>query len=68
MGVVLHLITVESLYTKMFCAKFGWNWPTGSWEEDENVKTDKTDKTEKLIWSFDSGELIKKMFPSYNKK
>ena len=22
----------------MLCAKFGWNWPSGSWEEDENVK------------------------------
>ena len=23
----------------MLCAKFGWNWPTGSGEEDENVKS-----------------------------
>ena len=22
----------------LFCAKFGWNWPSGSWE-DENVKS-----------------------------
>ena len=22
----------------MLCAKFGWNWPSGSGEEDENVK------------------------------
>ena len=21
----------------ILCAKFGWNWPSGSWEEDENV-------------------------------
>ena len=23
----------------MICAKFGWNWPCGSGEEDENVKS-----------------------------
>ena len=23
----------------MLCAKFGWNWPSGSGEEDENVKS-----------------------------
>ena len=22
----------------MLCAKFGWNWPSGSEEEDENCK------------------------------
>ena len=22
----------------MFCAKFGWNWPSGSGEEDKNGK------------------------------
>ena len=27
----------------MFCAKFGWNWPSGSGEEDENVKSLQTD-------------------------
>ena len=27
----------------MFCAKFGWNWPNGSGEEDENVKSLQTD-------------------------
>ena len=21
-------------HTRMHCAKFGWNWPSGSWEED----------------------------------
>ena len=28
----------------MFCAKFGWNWPSGSVEEDENVKSLQTDR------------------------
>ena len=27
----------------MLCAKFGWNWPSGSREEDENVKSLQTD-------------------------
>ena len=26
------------LHPRMLCAKFGWNWPSGSGEEDENVK------------------------------
>ena len=25
------------------CAKFGWNWPSGSRKEDENVKSLQTD-------------------------
>ena len=24
---------------RMLCAKFGWSWPGGSWEEDANVKS-----------------------------
>ena len=56
----------------MLCAKFGGNWPSGSGEEDENVKSLRqrqrrgqrrrrtTDKfwSEKLTWAFGSGELI----------
>ena len=48
----------------MFCAKFIWKWPSGSGEEDENVKslqtdgqTDEQQGSEKLIWAFSSGEL-----------
>ena len=54
----------------MLCAKFGWNWPSGSGEEDENLKSLRrqrrqrrrrrtTDKilSEKLTWAFGSGEL-----------
>ena len=59
----------------MFCAKFGWNWPSGSGEEDENVKSLRrrqqrqqrrtTDKlwSEKLTWAFGSGELKISCFP-----
>ena len=57
----------------MLCSKFGWIWPSGSGEEDENVKSLQTDRwidrrmerqidedarwSEKLTWSFGSGEL-----------
>ena len=27
----------------MLCAKFGWNWLSGSWELDENVKSSQRD-------------------------
>ena len=27
----------NSLHPRMLCAKIGWNWPSGSWVEDENV-------------------------------
>ena len=51
-------------------AKFGWNWPSGSGERDENVKSFQTDgridrrmtdyrQSEKLTWAFSSGKLIK---------
>ena len=56
---------LNPLHPKMLCAKFGWNWPSGSREEDENVKSlwqqrrRTTDKfwSEKLTWAFGSGEL-----------
>ena len=28
-GMVLHLNNLNSLYPKMLCAKFGWNWSSG---------------------------------------
>ena len=34
---------LNALYPRMLCAKFGWNWPGGSGEEDENVKSLQTD-------------------------
>lgn len=44
----------------MFCAKFGWNLPSGSGEQVENVKilqTDKqTDAGQKGVRKFTSGE------------
>ena len=37
-GVALHLNKLK-LYPRTLCDKFGWNWPSGSGEEDENVKS-----------------------------
>ena len=55
---------LNPLHPRMLCAKFGWNWHSGSWEEDENVKSLQTDRrrtddrwSEKLTWVFSSGEL-----------
>ena len=46
------------------CAKFGWNWPSGSGEKDGNVKKYKqTDeqttarRSENPTWALSSGEL-----------
>ena len=35
---------LNPLHPRMLCAKFGWNWPSGSGEEDENVKSLQTDR------------------------
>ena len=67
-GVSFILINLNPLYPKMLCVNFGWNWPSGSWEEDENVKSLLTNirtdgrttdnrRSEKLTWAFSSGEL-----------
>ena len=54
---------LKPLYPRLLCAKFGWNWPSGSWEEDENLKSynnadDAEDgQPEKLTWAFGSGVL-----------
>ena len=39
----LHLNKLESQSPKDALCKFGWNWPSGSWEEDENEKSLQTD-------------------------
>lgn len=48
----------------ILCAKLGWNLPSGSWEEDQNVKSlqrqrQTKDKSwsKKLTWAFRSGAL-----------
>ena len=64
---------LNPLHPRMLCAKFGWNWPSGSWEEVENRKSLQTGgqmdirqthrqttderRSEKLTWAFSSGEL-----------
>ena len=63
---------LNPLHPRMLWTKFGWNWPCGTGEEDENVKSLQTDGqtdgqtdrqttddrwSEKLTWAFSSGEL-----------
>ena len=43
MGVKFIFKNLNPHQARMLCAKFGWNWPSGSWEEDENVKSLQTD-------------------------
>ena len=43
-GMVLYLNKLESPHPGILCAKFVWNWLTGSGEEDENVKSLQTDR------------------------
>ena len=38
-GVALYWKNLNPHYPKMLCAKFRWNWLSGSGEEDENVKS-----------------------------
>ena len=54
---------LNPLHPRMLCAKFSWNWLSGS-REDGNVKSLRTDRqttderwSEKLTWAFSSGEL-----------
>ena len=35
---------LNTLHPRIHCAKFGWKWPSGSGEEDENVKSLQTDR------------------------
>ena len=32
---------LNPIHPRMLCLKFGWNWPSGSGEDDENVKSDR---------------------------
>ena len=38
-GVVLHLKNMNPLYPRMICAKFDWNWPSGSGWKCEKFTT-----------------------------
>ena len=43
-SMALHLKTPEFSSTKNVCAKFDWNWPSGSGDEDKIVKMLHTDR------------------------
>ena len=48
----LIFTTLNPLCLRMICAKFGWNWPSSSWEDVENVngQTDgQTDDRQNVI-------------------
>ena len=65
----IYFRVIISLWTRVgpfINAKFGWNWPSGSGEENENVKSlpqqqlrQTTDKfwSEKLTWAFNSDDI-----------
>ena len=66
---------LNPLHPRMLCAKFGWNWPSGSWEEVEKWKvyrqTDgqrdgQTDRRRMTgAWALSSGELKKTDVPCF---
>ena len=59
---------LNPLYPRMLCAKFIWNWPSGSGQEDDIVKSLQTDDGQQTIrkapWAFRSCELKKKTLAS----
>ena len=54
---------LNPLYPRMLCAKFGWNWPSGS-GEDENVKSLQTDR-QTDGWTDDGQQVIRKAHLSF---
>ena len=53
---------VNPLHPRMPCVKFGWNWLSGSWKEDERCEITTTTtpdkfRSGKLTWAFRSGDL-----------
>ena len=48
-AMALHLIkNLNPLHPRMLCAKFGWNWPSGSGVEVKNVKSLQTDNNRRM--------------------
>ena len=43
-------------HLRMLCAKFGWNWPSGSGEEDENMKSLQQNTT--TTTTTDNGQIV----------
>lgn len=42
--VLTNVTNFNTLYQKMVCARFGWNWPSGSREEVKILKSLQTDR------------------------
>ena len=51
---------LNPLHPRMLCAKFGWNWLDGSWEQDKNVKSFQNDR-----WKDDRQQAIRKAHWSF---
>ena len=74
-GMDLHWTNLNPHHPRILCAKFDWNWPRKSGEEDDFVKRLQTDwrttenrRSKKLTWAFSSGELKTKNDPTEQKK
>ena len=58
----------NTLHPRMLCAKFGWSWSSGSWEEDENVKSLETERKDRWtnIWrTYNRQKVIRKCHSSF---
>ena len=51
---------LNPLHPRMLCAKFGWNWLDGSWEQHKNVKSFQNDR-----WKDDRQQAIRKAHWSF---
>ena len=61
----LHLINLNPLHSRMLCAKLGWNWPCGFWEEVENRKSLQTDRRTEDRQTDDGRQAIRKAHLSF---
>ena len=65
---------MNPLYPRMLCAKFGWNWPSGSGIEDENMKSLRQERqrrqrqrrrtTDKCYWGYSPTHI----FPAWQER
>ena len=56
---------LNPLHPRMLCAKFCWNWPSSSGEEDENVKSLQTDRQTDRRQTDDGRQVIRKAHLSF---
>ena len=49
-GVALHLSNLNPRHPRMLCAKFSWNWPSGSGEVNDNIESLQAIRKALLSW------------------